>query len=381
MRTNLAVVAVSGFVISAVCLGGALALGGEEVGDAILDIGSFGQPRCDMTGSTASRTLPWDGGSDRAAVAVVADTFYRPGSGDEMVLKGDPGIISHVYVRDGMVGIDCRSNLRFGKSRRIEITLPGRSFRTFEQLGSGDMHLAGLSQPDARISVKGSGGIQADGKVDHLTVLVAGSGDVTATGTAGKLDVELMGSGDVRLGGLVTKDADVKILGSGNVEIAPQSASHVKVVGSGSGDFEAAGTTDSLSVAVRGSGDMKLGELAAGIANVDIRGSGNVEIAPRDALKVDIAGSGDVTLRSEPKKIETSIAGSGDIIHPDGTRQSRHSRERHARLSDDDIGAIVDKAVADGVPPAQDELDRAKAKLKARIRHQVAQALAGEDEP
>ena len=76
MRTKLAIIAVSGFAISAVCLGGALALGGEEVGDAILDIGSFGQPRRDMTGSTASRTLPWDGGSDRAAVAVLAARRY-----------------------------------------------------------------------------------------------------------------------------------------------------------------------------------------------------------------------------------------------------------------------------------------------------------------
>ncbi len=32
-------------------------------------------------------------------------------------------------------------------------------------------------------------------------------------------------------------------------------------------------------------------------------------------------------------------------------------------------------------PPDPDELERAKAKLKARIRHQVAQALAGEDQP
>ena len=84
---------------------------------------------------------------------------------------------------------------------------------------------------------------------------------------------------------------------------------------------------------------------------------------------------------SEPKKLEVSIAGSGHVTHPDGTRQDRHSRDRHARLEQDDFGAIVDDAVTRGGPPDPDELDRAKAKLKARIRHQVAQALAGEDEP
>ena len=32
-----------------------------------------------------------------------ADTFYRAGSGDQLVVKGDPGLVSHVSVRDGVV--------------------------------------------------------------------------------------------------------------------------------------------------------------------------------------------------------------------------------------------------------------------------------------
>jgi hypothetical protein len=376
MRSKLAAIAVSGFAVSAVCLGGAFALGGEAVGNALLNVGSFGQPSCEIGGPVTSRTLPWDGGDDRVAVEMHADTTYQAGSGDQLVIKGDPGMVSHVYVRDGVVGIDCRNNFHFGKTPRLEITLPGRPFRAFEQRGSGNMRLAGLVQPDTRLSIEGSGDIQADAKVERLTVRVAGSGDVTTTGSAGALDVDLQGSGDVKLSALTTKSAHVKIDGSGNVEIAPRDASRVEVVGEGSGDLEAAGTTDNLSVSVEGSGDMKLGRLAAGIVNVGIHGSGNVEIAPRDALKVEIDGSGDVTLRDEPKKIETSIAGSGDIIHADGRRQSRHS-ERHAR-ADEDIGAIVDRAVASGTSPDPDELERATAKLKARIRHQVAQSLAEE---
>ncbi|MBN9546696.1 MAG: DUF2807 domain-containing protein [Alphaproteobacteria bacterium] len=378
MRSKLAAIAVTGFAVSAISLGGAFALGGQAVGNAIMDFGSFGQPSCEIGGPETSRTLPWDGDGDRVAVDMHADAYYRAGSGDQLVIKGDPGMVSHVYVRDGVVGIDCRNNFHFGKTPRLEITLPGRAFRTFEQRGSGAMHLAGLAQPDTKLSIEGSGSIQADAKVERLTVRVAGSGDVTATGSAGALNVDLQGSGDVRLSELAAKSARVAIDGSGNVEIAPQNASRVEVTGEGSGDFEAAGATDNLTVSVEGSGDMKLGRLAAGIVNVGIHGSGNVEIAPRDSLKVEIDGSGDVTLRNEPKQIQTSIAGSGDIIHADGRRQSRHS-ERHAR-ADEDIGAIVDRAVANGTSPDPDELERATAKLKARIRHQVAQSLAGESD-
>jgi len=384
MRTKLAVIAVSGFAVSAICLGGAFALGGSAIGDTILDFGDFGQPRCDTAGppTAASRTLPWDGNGDRAAVAVVANTYYRAGSGDQLVVKGDPRIISHIYVRNGLVGIDCRiSNFHRSKADRIEVTLPGRNFRAFEQLGSGDMRLAALSQPEARISVEGSGNIEADGKVDRLKAVIAGSGNLAVTGNADSLDLTVEGSGDAKLGELVVKDADVSIAGSGDAEIAPRGASHVAVTGEGSGDVTAAGTADMLKVRVRGSGNMRLGGLTARTADVDIAGSGEVEIAPQDALNVGIDGSGGVTLRSEPKKLEVSIAGSGHVTHPDGTRQDRHSRERHARLEQDDFGAIVDDAVTRGGPPDPDELDRAKAKLKARIRHQVAQALAGEDEP
>jgi Putative auto-transporter adhesin, head GIN domain len=385
MRTKLAAIAISGFAVSAICLGGAFALGGSALGDTMLDIGDFGQPRCDTTGpsSVTSRTLPWDGNGDRAAVAVAANTTYRAGSGDQLIVKGDSRIISHVYVRDGVVGIDCRTGSLFrNKTERIEVTLPGRNFHAFEQMGSGDMRLAALSQPDARLSVEGSGNIEADGKIGRLKAVIEGSGNLQATGTADNLELNIEGSGGAKLGELVVKNASVSIAGSGDVEIAPQGASRVDITGEGSGDVRATGTADALKVDVSGSGDMRLGGLTAKTAEVDIDGSGEVEIAPQDALRIGIEGSGGVTLRSEPKKLEASIAGSGHITHPDGTRQDRHSqRERHARLEREDFGAIVDEAAARGGPPDPDELDRATAKLKARIRHQVAQSLAGEDQP
>src|ERR1700748_3619978 len=124
MRTKLAAIAVSGFAVSAVCLGGAFALGGSAIGDTMLDIGTFGQPRCEAAGSSAitSRTLPWDGTGDRAAVSVPANTYSRAGSGDQLVVRGDSRIISHVYVRDGVVGIDCRTGGLFhNKAERIEV--------------------------------------------------------------------------------------------------------------------------------------------------------------------------------------------------------------------------------------------------------------------
>ena len=379
MHARLGLVALSAFAVSAVCLGGAFALGGNAVEGAAFNFGGFGRPLCEANGQSnpTSRTLPWDGEGDHVAVAVPADSYYRPGNGDQLVVKGAPGIISHVYVRDGLVGIDCNpGGFLFSRPQRIEITLPGRKFRAFEQRGSGNMQLAELSQPEAQISIKGSGGVQADGKIDHLTVLIAGSGDLTAKGAAGALEVAVKGSGAAKLDGLAVKSADVTIDGSGDVEIAPRDAARVSVIDNGSGNVVAEGSTDDLTLAMRGSGNARLGRLAAKNADVKIAGSGEAEIAPADKLNVGIAGSGDVQLRTEPKSLDASIRGSGEVIHPDGRTEDRHhSYQRHARVEDRAIRTAVLGALARDGNEDDDDLERATASLEARIKARVAREL------
>jgi hypothetical protein len=323
MRTQLAIIAVSAFAVSAVCLGGAFALGGNAIGNAVFDFGGFDLPRCDATGtptsSATTRTLPWDGDGDRAAVALPATTHYQAGVGDQLVVKGDPEILAHVRVRNGVVGLDCHDGglFHFGRFDRIEVTLPGkRSFRRFELLGTGDMQLAGLSQPEAKLLLAGSGTIESEGDVQKLNVVLAGSGAI-----------------------------------------------------------EAKGKTDDLNVDVKGSGKLNLGELAARNVDIDIAGSGKVEVAPQDALNVDIAGSGTVYLRSEPKSIDTHFAGSGRIVHTDGRVQNRHS-DRHARAGDDAIRDAALKVWENSDNPNSEEFRRAKADLKARIRARVAEEIA-----
>ena len=275
MRTKLAIIAVSGLAVSAVCLGGAFALGGHALGTAVFgtDLSSLADlPRCDSMAqpmaTASSRSLPWDGNGDRAAVALPANVHYQAGSGDQLVVKGDPDFVAHIRVKDGLVSLDCNGNFHFSKDDRIDVTLPGRrTFKSFALLGTGDVQLSGLSQPDVKLSIAGAGDIRADGK------------------------------------------------------------------------------TDNLEVDVRGSGNLKLGDLAAKNVDVDIKGSGKAEVAPQDSLNVDLAGSGTIYLRSEPKKIETSIHGSGNIVHPDGTRQGGRSYERHARAEDAMIRMAVLQAL------------------------------------
>ena len=362
MRTKLAFIAVSGFAVSAVCLGGAFALGGGIVGNTDFDFGGFDLPRCDTmdqsAGTATSRTLPWEGSDDRAAVAIPANTHYQAGIGDQLVVKGDPEILTHIRVRDGVVKLDCHGHFNLGKDNRIDVTLPGRhTFRSFDLMGSGDMQLKDLSQPEVKISVSGSGNIEASGKIDNL-----------------KLDVS--GSGNLKLGDLVAKNVDADISGSGHMQLAGLSQAAVQIAVSGDGDVEADGKTDYLKADVSGSGDLKLGNLVVKNADVDISGSGKVVIAPQETLNADISGSGDIYLRSEPKKLETTIRGSGRIVHAKSASWDR-PRGRHARWERDDIRVAVETGLANDRVSDHDELERAKARLTARIRSQVATELAG----
>jgi hypothetical protein len=309
MRTKLAIIAVSGFAVSALCLGGAFALSGHAIGNAVFgaDLASLiDLPRCDtLAGSMAtatSRSLNWDGNGDRAAIALPANVHYRAGSGDQLIVAGDPNFISHIRVKDGLVSLDCNGDFHLGRNERIEVTLPGRRvFKSFALLGTGDVELNGLSQPAVKLSIAGSGDLQADGRIGDLTV------------------------------------------------------------------------------DVRGSGDLKLGDLSAKNVDVDIKGSGKAEVAPQESLNVDLAGSGTIYLRNEPRKIETSIRGSGTIVHPDGTRQGGRGHERHARADDAAIRAAVLEALDNDEDHDADEMERAKEKLKARIRARVAHELEQEN--
>lgn len=106
-----------------------------------------------------------------------------------------------------------------------------------------------------------------------------------------------------------------RIAGSGSLALNDLDQPKVKIGVAGSGDVQASGKTDNLEIGIAGSGKAKLGQLQAQNVKLHVAGSGDSEVAPQDSLDVHIAGSGTVRLLSEPKHMETHIAGSGEIIH------------------------------------------------------------------
>src|SRR5882757_7556788 len=122
---KLAIVAIIGLTGSAICMGAAAAIGGNEFGKNFdgMDFSMFGdRPRCEaVQGANAtSRDLDWDG-SDHVGLSVGGHARYTPGSDDKVHMTGDPQTLAHVRVRDGRIEMDCNGGWR-GNSGNLEIT-------------------------------------------------------------------------------------------------------------------------------------------------------------------------------------------------------------------------------------------------------------------
>jgi hypothetical protein len=153
--------------------------------------------------------------------------------------------------------------------------------------------------PGQTLEVRGD-----EGAVSHLR-LRHGRIDMDCRGGDGDLAITLPG----RIFRVIS------MFGSGDLTLEDVDQPALEIKMAGSGDVKGSGKVDKLVLGLAGSGDADFGQLASDFTAINIAGSGDVDVMPKGLLDVRIAGSGDVTLHSEPSRIEQHIFGSGEIIH------------------------------------------------------------------
>jgi hypothetical protein len=141
-------------------------------------------------------------------------------------------------------------------------------------------------------------------------------GEITINITVPEINgLSISGSGDIIAEDhLKTKILDMAISGSGNIRLSDLAAERVKAAISGSGDIVLAGKTPAqdLSVAISGSGNLKAMDFSSDDVTAKVSGSGNVSVGANNNLFVRLVGSGNVTYKGKPR-IDSSIAGSGKV--------------------------------------------------------------------
>jgi hypothetical protein len=230
-----------------------------------------------------------------------AGTLYlKQGSSQRVELEGSAELLEkyETKVEDGKLSIrpkDRWNDWNWGSEDKITVYVTLKDIESIGVAGSGDIIAqTKIVSNDLDLKVSGSGSLKAEVQVSNqLEADVSGSGDVEIKGTAGEFDSDISGSGDV--------DASLKISSETSLSIA------------GSGKITIDGSAQKLEVKISGSGSVRGGDFEVERCNVRMAGSGNVEINVKEELDVNIAGSGDVRYKGDPKKVNNHSSGSGSV--------------------------------------------------------------------
>jgi len=152
-----------------------------------------------------------------------------------------------------------------------------------------------------------------------------GPGKLTITGPKGSVEQVVLEDGHLRFDRRVRNSGRMTIVmsapgvtrfdlgGSNRVTIDGYDQDRLAIDLSGNSELVAKGRAKVVELDISGSGEADLGELASEGAEVDISGSGEATVAPKDWATLEITGSGEVNLLTNPARLETDITGSGRI--------------------------------------------------------------------
>lgn len=223
-----------------------------------------------------------------------ADLYISQGS-TSVSVKTDENLqdLIETTVENGVLVIGVKGRgFRSAKVLEVYVSLP--TLNKLKNSGSGDIKVKGVFKTnDLYIGISGSGDLDADLDVTNLELKVNGSGDTELTGVRGDFKVSISGSGDLEAEGLKLEECYIK--------------------NSGSGDIEIEGKTNNLTVTVAGSGDLNAYNLAAVNASVSNSGSSDITLNIVEKLQVTLNGSGDLTYRGNPSKVDVRSNGSGEV--------------------------------------------------------------------
>lgn len=165
--------------------------------------------------------------------------------------------------------------------------------------------------------------VVASGPQDYVNRLRVDGGRISLDGGDGidhdRVTIDAMGlrvesdSDRVKITVIAPDVTKFDVRGSGDLDIRRYDHPAIGVTVSGSGDVDATGRVDVATVDNSGSGYVNLTDLKAKDAVVGVSGSGGGAIFATGKAKIDISGSGDVELRTEPKSVSSEITGSGEV--------------------------------------------------------------------
>lgn len=226
--------------------------------------------------------------------------FLRQGTPQKVEIEGPKDVISEIdtEVKDDklVIGKDSKwFDWHWDDKDRVNVYITVKDLNAISVSGSGDLVAeTKFTAGDLDLNVSGSGSLQIEAEA------------------SGTMDVTVSGSGDIDLKGKC-RDFASNVSGSGKIISAVTIGNRAEFVVSGSGRIVASGSAQRVRTSISGSGRVQAGSLVTNSCDVRISGSGDVEIEVREELEANITGSGSVSYKGSPSKVNSHASGSGKV--------------------------------------------------------------------
>lgn len=106
--------------------------------------------------------------------------------------------------------------------------------------------------------------------------------------------------------------------GAGDIHITNVKNDKLAIRLTGAARIEAAGETDSLSIATTGAGKIDANNLHARRADVTVTGAGNVDVYASERLDARVSGVGQVIYDGDPNVVHRDVSGIGSVVKKEG---------------------------------------------------------------
>ena len=203
------------------------------------------------------------GAYDAIGVSGWFDVELVDGTEGELTLKGEENLLEHIVteVKNGTLSIKVEKGYNLKPTswkEGIFITVPVKSINSVALSGSGDVVGKTTIKADSfKTSMSGSGDITLDVDVNSISASMSGSGDITLSGRTGDFDATISGSGDIKAYELSADNVDATVSGSADIKVTAHKMLKARV--SGSGDISYRGNPEKVDTKSSGSGDISKG--------------------------------------------------------------------------------------------------------------------------
>jgi hypothetical protein len=177
--------------------------------------------------------------------------------------------------------------------------------------GFTSVMLLGSAHVEVTFGVLESVNVEADDNIVPLVETVVKNGQLVISN---KSNANFTSFNPVRVNVTMKSLKEVTLSGSGNINISEIGGDTLKVNLPGSGSLSVTGSATTVNISLPGSGNIYCNRLIAKSATVALNGSGNIEVFNMQNLDARVRGSGTIHYGGNPAQVSKNISGSGSIM-------------------------------------------------------------------